>query len=1092
MDNNIGNKIKEIIVFLLKKLVKLVLVSVLPVFLTIVVLAILYFIVDKNVVQKVKDVILGDGSNSITYKTVVYEDERVYKFDEDIIDKISKGVENNSIDNIKLGLTKDLLVDFIRADVITTLPDLRSRDKIWTSYTGDDVQGCIKFVRKFDDGSSITMEYLPFKQYQELIAKFGYKLKDSEGNTIEIDSSAVYNTKSEIETNYPTLRGYFTLDSDKRLVISKLTTIEEKKEYNSYAKEEGMADSESFTYYVSAETIDYQLELSKKAYSMPMEFLVSVLGSVENSGFCKEMAKLALDSKIEISIFDHAKEIVTDSKEDYSSDFYLKKTIDYSYEEVVETPAENTDTNTEVINTNTEVTKTVNKAKNKDEDEIKIVGEDEGGGGGQSQTPETTEEVPQTVKKNDSKSIYASIQKGINMSDPYCTTHRVLNETSNSLCVTLAETWFMDVMADVSLTESVTTTSDSDSDGEANEASRGQYLSSEITDLSGYTLVTDYHHLLDKLTFTDIPTDAEITNQTEEVYEKRGETHYTTDITTTTKTLAIVSKIELKEEKFLSLLRVNPNTNVFDKTDRSVNTKILEYTHYTGEKFRAEDTLLVGAEMLFDCLKVSQRVQAYEEIMRYLFYVYSGTNYGFTSLTFSEYEPSEFTSISPTVFSGSSFEYKIWMTLKNAGFSDEAIAGAMGNFQQECSFHAYCLEDYDGKSNQKELCEKFIADVDSGVISREEFINNYKGFGLVQWTYHTRKGAFYDFVKSIEGGSIGSEELQIEFLMAELGYPLAGSTASNFTGACIMTNNSFTDPYDAISYGPHTLADWTDAQTPEDAAEAFDTIYESGSGVALRKKYARELYEKYKNMTTGGMILYRMGDNGVSKDNGLIIARFQAPTGKVFTTFNQGGGTGGIGGVFQTGCNRAAQISVCSAYYYEQGKSDEYIIQRGKDAPDKTCPGWRTMYDECGLEAWTTWEHNNMQPQPTPEQIREVLTRGGYLIFCVKGNKDDFGTGDSSSKVLSKYGHAWAGTQHYIAILAYRMTDQGEEIYVSSSSRCDHKDESTIMTGWHPIDEFTYASHKGKEVKNYVKSVTEIYEKSLNASPIIVTNGSKV
>ena len=65
------------------------------------------------------------------------------------------------------------------------------------------------------------------------------------------------------------------------------------------------------------------------------------------------------------------------------------------------------------------------------------------------------------------------------------------------------------------------------------------------------------------------------------------------------------------------------------------------------------------------------------------------------------------------------------------------------------------------------------------------------------------------------------------------------------------------------------------------------------------------------------------------------------------------------------------------------------------------------------------------------------------------------------------------------------------EIYVSSSSRCDHKDESTIMTGWHPIDEFTYATYKGAELKSYVKSVTEIYEKSSNPDPVMVTKTIK-
>lgn len=1103
--DKISNVIKNVIMPIIKKFVKFfVFHLIVPIFIVIFVIALLWYIVDKGIVQNITELIVGDGANSHYIKTIVDDNNRVYKVDENLLSNINSKIDNNSVSRDNLGLDDKLLQEFIKADVITTLPDLRRKNEIWLPYDGDDVQGCIKFVRRYEDGSSETMEYVPFNTFQQMLAKFGYNgLKDSEGNSVEINQDNVYKTKDEVLANYNVLRGYFTLDEEKRLIISKISTTETKKEYNSYAKEEGCSDSEDFDYYVSIEKIDYQLELSKKAYSMPVEFLISILATSENSGFVKEVAKLGNDSKIEISIYDYNTEIESVTKEDFYSEFYMKKSVDYSYEVEVETTEENKEETTKEDKENkgnkkenssdstktSKVTQTVSKKEEQKLDDNKqaiVPPENE-----PETTPETKEEEPKKEVLNDSKSVYGYVKKGINLTgdNAYCKTIRTTNETSNSLCVTMAKTWVMDVTADVILSTDSKVTTEGE---EKSEAGTSQIPSSEISDLSGYASVSDYHHLLNYISITDIPENAQIKNSSEEIYEKRGESEYFTSIITKSKALNIVSNIELKEEKFLSLLKVNPNVNpeVFDKVNRNLNTKVLEYENQTGYKFEPEDTLLNGALALFDYLHTSVRTQSYEEIMRYLFYVYTGIDYGYTTLSFDEYSPTEFTGVQSTVYAGSSFEYKIWITLKNAGYSDIAIAGALGNFKQECNFKAYCEERYDGNSSQKELCEKYIADVDSGVITKDEFINSRTGFGLVQWTYHSRKAAFYDFVKSVNG-SIGDEALQIEFLMAELGNPISGSSASNFTGACIMENNSFTDSYDGMHYGPHTLSDWTNAQTPEDAAEAFDCVYESGTGVELRKRYARELYEKYQNMSTGGMILERMGENGKSKE-GLIIARYQAPNGKIFTTFNQGGGSGGIGGIFQTGCNRAAQISVCSAYYYEQGKDDAYIIQRGKDAPNNTCPGWRTMYDECGLEAWTTWENNSMSPQITPEQIKEVLVKGGYLVFCVKGNKSAFGTADSSSKVLSKYGHAWAGTQHYIAILSYRIGENGEEIYVSSSSRCDHKDESTIMTGWHPLDEFSYATYKGSEVPNYIKSVTEIYEKSQNATPVYVKSSGKV
>lgn len=1092
-----------------KKIIKIVVASLLkifiPIILIIVVLASVWFIVGGESVKKASAAIRGEEDKINVQKD---DSTRSYKIDENIVKNVDDMLTKYAIDRGAIGLTEKLINKFIKAETITMYPDLRYRGQIGTKFKGSDneLQGCVIFKRDDDEQ---FLEYKSFNSFQYELAKLGCTLKDAEGNSITVDESEIYKDEEDVKNAYESLRTYFTLDEENNLIIPKITMKEVKWEYSEYAKEEKNEDKESFEYSVDYVKIPYQMQIEK--YGMPVEFLMSLLMVSQNPGFCEKVADLVIDglenddtydgSHILIEIHDDYDITTTVEKYDYESNFNVQAELK------IVPPKEE------------EETEEVDENEDEDEQEDQEDGEDE-----EDEEVEEKKLEESTYQVNNS-----SKNKSIDMNSPFYTQTTVRTTQNVSLCVTGAKTWLMDYKASYERQEGESVTTENEYEGAegdggeevtANGDTEQNPVSTDSTEqnpvgadttvqdsLEGYVTVQDFHEYKE-----DIIDDAKnsirkniednypsvdsskvvIEEISSEIKEKKGKEKFNEKITKQKISyVKVESEVKNHEERFLSLLKVDPSTNKFDLEDKSKNTKLIAYEVENGAKYSPEGNILSATEVLFEYIASSEHSQSFEEIMRYLLYLYTGRSYGVQTLNYNEYEPSEYTSVQNIVSSGSNFEYKIWITLKNAGYSDEAIAGAMGNFKQECNFKAYCEEKYDGNSNQKELCEKYIADVDNGVISKEEFINSGTGFGLVQWTYHSRKAAFYDFVKSVNG-SIGDEALQIEFLMAELGNPISGSTARNYTGACIMENNSFTDSFDGIHYGPHTLEDWTNAQTPEDAAEAFDCIYESGTGVELRKRYAREIYDKYKNMSTGGMILEKMGENGKSK-TGLIIARYQAPSGKVFTTFNQGGGSGGIGGIFQTGCNRAAQISVCSAYYYEQGKSDDYIIQRGKDAPNNTCPGWKTMYDECGLEAWTTWENNEMNPQITPEQIKEVLVKGGYLIFCVKGNKDSFGTADSSSRVLSKYGHAWAGTQHYIAILAYRIIDNGtEEIYVSSSSRCDHKDESTIMTGWHPLDEFSYATYNGREVPNYIKSVTEIYEKSQNASPVYVSTRGKV
>ena len=60
--------------------------------------------------------------------------------------------------------------------------------------------------------------------------------------------------------------------------------------------------------------------------------------------------------------------------------------------------------------------------------------------------------------------------------------------------------------------------------------------------------------------------------------------------------------------------------------------------------------------------------------------------------------------------------------------------------------------------------QEYVDRVNNGEYSQSDFVNDKIGFGLAQWTFHTRKQALYDTCK----GKIGNLNCQLHFLVDEL------------------------------------------------------------------------------------------------------------------------------------------------------------------------------------------------------------------------------------------------------------------------------------------------------------------------------------
>ena len=121
---------------------------------------------------------------------------------------------------------------------------------------------------------------------------------------------------------------------------------------------------------------------------------------------------------------------------------------------------------------------------------------------------------------------------------------------------------------------------------------------------------------------------------------------------------------------------------------------------------------------------------------------------------------------------GKTVEEQIWnFSMARVG-NAYGVAALMGNLDAESGLNPRKLENLCErrlKDAGKPYCtdESYTAAVDSGKISREEFLHplpgKQYGYGLPQWTSEWRKAGLYDYVKS-KGVSIGDLEAELEYL----------------------------------------------------------------------------------------------------------------------------------------------------------------------------------------------------------------------------------------------------------------------------------------------------------------------------------------
>jgi hypothetical protein len=109
-------------------------------------------------------------------------------------------------------------------------------------------------------------------------------------------------------------------------------------------------------------------------------------------------------------------------------------------------------------------------------------------------------------------------------------------------------------------------------------------------------------------------------------------------------------------------------------------------------------------------------------------------------------------------------EKAIWNFLIGKGMNAYAAAGIMGNLYAESAFNPRNLQNsYEKKFGLTD--EEYTAAVDAGTYAN--FAKDCAGYGLAQWTYHTRKQGLLSKAKAA-GKSVGDLNIQLSFLWEEL------------------------------------------------------------------------------------------------------------------------------------------------------------------------------------------------------------------------------------------------------------------------------------------------------------------------------------
>lgn len=297
-------------------------------------------------------------------------------------------------------------------------------------------------------------------------------------------------------------------------------------------------------------------------------------------------------------------------------------------------------------------------------------------------------------------------------------------------------------------------------------------------------------------------------------------------------------------------------------------------------------------ELLYKLLESDPNTANYSDIMRYLINKYKDPNYQ-GELDLSVFDLNDFQSSSSGIYGGT-IQEKVWFMLIDEGFSEYAVAGAMGNIDYESGgFNPSAIEGGYTVTNG--------------------------GIGICQWTNNNRGNTgrntnLRNYANS-KGKEWKDEDIQVEFLYAEI--TGKGDAANGYASIQFMSK----------TYSGHTYSrdSWINSNSIEDATRAFAATFERPSATAFassmteRIRRANNYYNEFHGKTRSG--------GEYKEGNGIIAGIFTSGiTGRTFKIYQQmwiSKTLGALGIGWEGYCNKATAITITSGY---TNKNDNSLI----------------------------------------------------------------------------------------------------------------------------------------------------------------------
>lgn len=656
--------------------------------------------VDQGGLVVDKDAIIKAGLKGLK----LTDDEIENMTDEEIIDKLEinkklkKDPKVTSLDDVTqaeiLWCISDVyskyldnpeqLEKLLNAEIITQYPDMGQTDA--------ELNGIIKFERHKNDGTSKFLTYIDSDTFSSYVNSndekaLDYFTLDEQGNAVV----AYLNVTTETLTF-----------NDSDVEISNYTetlTENNKQAEGSYKK---------VTKTILTITINYKSVVEK--YTMPFNYLWSLLVIGEDPGFVLELADLVENSEITISIYDN---ITTTRDENVYT--YKKETRTDKYARLF------------VRNT-------------------------------YGLTRFATQRYWLAKDSPNADGNYSSRYPASYNTDPtnYIVTHTIITERNDiKYDLTKADVWIYYYSKEYAMpkgeiqpivnmnsvnqddTEYVLnskTSRDSNSDSSLLNDSEAVSFAQSVKEYIEKN-ATKPKKIINGINGSppieieeDVVADVQVSYVDIKNYDHKIERVQTQTVTTT-------------EQRYVAQTPISRAKDDKNADEDNFVTILCKSTHQKAKDYLTDGTT---TEWLWDILEVNAPDMI--DLTKYLFYRVTGHNFGVKSYDFSIYESSEF-SIASNGIKGGSIQEKVWFMLKDLGYSDIAAAGAMGNIHYESgSFNPNSIE--------------------------HGYTETTGGIGICQWTNNNRGNVgrntnLRNFAIS-KGKTWQDEDIQVEFLRGEI------------------------------------------------------------------------------------------------------------------------------------------------------------------------------------------------------------------------------------------------------------------------------------------------------------------------------------